>query len=67
MGKRKQISAALSQELAMAHAVHRKKKKSPVPGSPEDDLRDWYRVWVELSEGTITLEEYDEWSIAISG
>jgi len=38
-----------------------RKKKSPAPGSPEDDLRDWYRVWVELSEGAISLEEYDEW------
>jgi len=38
-----------------------RKKKSPAPGSPEDDFRDWYRVWVELCEGKIAQEEYDEW------
>ena len=37
------------------------KRKAPHLGSPEDDLRDWYRVWVELSEGAISLEAYDEW------
>jgi len=43
------------------------KKKSPVPSSPEDDLRDWCRVWVELSEGAISREEYDEWRYSYPG
>jgi len=38
-----------------------RQKKSPAPTSPEDDLRDWCRVAVELGEGAISREEYDEW------
>ena len=38
-----------------------RQKKKPIPGSPEDDLRDWCGVVVELSEGKISREEYDEW------
>ena len=38
-----------------------RQKKTPASGSPEDDLRDWCRVWAELSEGTISREDYDEW------
>jgi len=41
--------------------IDRHNKKKPAPISPEDDLRDWYRVAVELTEGTISQEEYDEW------
>jgi len=38
-----------------------RQKKNPAPGSPEDDLRDWYGAAVELAEGAISREEYDEW------
>ena len=38
-----------------------RQKKNPAPDSPEDDLRDWYGVAVELAEGKISQEEYDEW------
>jgi len=38
-----------------------RQKKNPAPGSPEDDLRDWYGVAVELAKGAISQEEYDEW------
>ena len=38
-----------------------RQKKNPASTSPEDDLRDWCRVVVELAEGAISREEYDEW------
>ena len=38
-----------------------RQNKNPVPTSPEDDFRDWCRVVIELAEGKITQEEYDEW------
>ena len=38
-----------------------RKRKSPAPTLSEDDLRDWFSVWVELNEGDISREEYDEW------
>jgi len=35
--------------------------KNPAPTSPEQDLRDWYRAWVDLSNGAMSREEYDAW------
>lgn len=38
-----------------------RQNKKPAPTLTEDDLRDWCRVAIELAEGEISQEEYDEW------
>ena len=42
-------------------------KKNPAPTSPEDELRDWYRVWGEFTVGAISQAEYDEWRYSYLG
>jgi len=40
---------ALLRQTGRSCFASTEKKKSPAPGSLEDDLRDWCRVWVEMN------------------
>jgi hypothetical protein len=42
-------------------------KKNPAPTSPEDDLRDWYRVAVELARGRLRGRNMMSGGIAFPG